>query len=165
MEARPEARSALATLRFEPIAEGHIADVVAIEREANGSPWTDGGFRNEIDHAHGRFLVAIEGGGVVGYGGVWLLIDEAHVVNVAVRADRRREGIGRRIVVALLKDARERGMLSASLEVRAGNEGAIALYEALGFVRTNRRKGYYPDNREDAVVMWLHDLKDWAPPR
>lgn len=154
---------ALATLRFEPLAEAHIEAVVAIEREANGAPWSDRGFRNEIDHRHGVFFVAIESGEVVGYGGVWLVIDEAHIVNVAVRADKRRQGVARRLVLRLLEEAKSHGMTTASLEVRAGNAPAIALYEAMGFVATNRRKRYYPDNGEDAVVMWLFDLATWSP--
>lgn len=149
---------ATSTLRFERLAEHHIPEVVAIEKVANGSPWSDRGFRNEIDHQHGIFLVALEGGEVVGYGGVWLVIDEAHIVNVAVREDRRRQGIARGIVRRLLELSKEAGMKSASLEVRAGNDGAIQLYEHLGFVTTNRRKRYYPDNREDALVMWLFEL-------
>ena len=149
---------AAATLRYERLAEHHIAAVVEIERASNGSPWSDRGFRNELDHPHGVFLVALEGGEVVGYGGVWLVIDEAHIVNVAVREDRRRQGIARGIVRRLLEASKEAGMKTASLEVRAGNAGAIALYEALGFVTTNTRKRYYPDNREDALVMWLFDL-------
>ena len=149
---------AATTLRFERLAEHHIAEVVAIEQVANGSPWSDRGFRNELDHPHGLFLVALEAGEVVGYGGVWLVIDEAHIVNVAVREDRRRQGIARELVKRLLEASKESGMKTASLEVRAGNEGAIKLYENLGFVTTNRRKRYYPDNREDALVMWLFEL-------
>ncbi len=149
---------ATSTLRFERLAEHHIPEVVAIEKVSNGSPWSDRGFRNEIDHSHGLFLVALEGGEVVGYGGVWLVIDEAHIVNVAVREDRRRQGIARGLVQRLLEASKEAGMKTASLEVRAGNEGAIRLYENLRFVTTNRRKRYYPDNREDALVMWLFEL-------
>ncbi len=150
-----------ATLRFERLAAAHVEAVAAIERESNGAPWSDRGFRNEIDHRHGIFLVAIEGGEVVGFGGVWLVIDEAHIVNLAVRPDRRRGGIGRKLTVRLLEEAKALGMESASLEARAGNAPALALYESLGFVATNRRKGYYPDNKEDAVVMWLFDLAAW----
>ena len=149
---------ATSTLRFERLAEHHIAEVVEIEKVSNGSPWSDRAFRNELDHEHSVFLVALEGGEVVGYGGVWLVIDEAHIVNVAVREDRRRQRIGHQLVEKLLDTARESGMKTASLEVRAGNEGAIRLYENMGFVTTNRRKRYYPDNREDALVMWLFNL-------
>lgn len=149
---------ATSTLRFERLAEHHIPEVVEIEKAANGSPWSDRAFRNELDHEHSVFLVALEGGEVIGYGGVWLVIDEAHIVNVAVREDRRRHGFGRQLVEKLLEAAKEAGMKTASLEVRAGNEGAIHLYENLGFVTTNRRKRYYPDNREDALVMWLFTL-------
>ncbi|RYG87758.1 ribosomal-protein-alanine N-acetyltransferase [bacterium] len=149
---------AAVTRRFERLAEHHIEAVVAIEKVSNGSPWSDRGFRNEIDNPHAIFLVALEAGEVVGYGGVWLVIDEAHIVNVAVRADRRRQGIAREIVRRLLDDSKAAGMKTASLEVRAGNEGAIRLYEEFGFVTTNTRKRYYPDNREDAFVMWRFAL-------
>lgn len=148
-----------ATLRLEPLAEHHIPAILEIERVVNGSPWSEKSFRNEIDHVHGLFRVAIEGGEVVGYGGVWLVIDEAHVTNVAVAPSHQRQGIGRRMMVELLRAARDAGMTCSTLEVRAGNATALSLYEKLGFERTAVRRGYYPDNKEDAVVMWLHSLE------
>lgn len=149
-----------ATLRFEPLHEGHLPAILAIENAVNGSPWSERSFRNEIDHPHGLFRVALEGGEVVGYGGVWLVIDEAHVTNVAIAPDFQRRGIGRRLMLELLRAAREAGMACATLEVRAGNAPAIHLYESLGFERSALRRGYYPDNKEDAVVMWRHRLDD-----
>lgn len=149
-----------ATLRLEPLAEHHLAAILETEKAVNGSPWSEKSFRNEIDHPHGIFRVAIEGGEVVGYGGLWLVIDEAHVTNVAVAPAHQRKGIGRRLMVELLRAAREAGMVCATLEVRAGNGPALSLYENLGFVRTALRRGYYPDNKEDAVVMWLHRLDE-----
>lgn len=148
------------TLRLEPLAEHHLAEILAIEKAVNGSPWSERSFRNEIDHRHGVFRVAIEEGRVVGYGGVWLVIDEAHVTNVAVAPVYHRRGIGRRLMIDLLVLAREAGMTCSTLEVRAGNTAAIDLYEKLGFVRTAVRRGYYPDNKEDALVMWRHSLEE-----
>jgi ribosomal-protein-alanine N-acetyltransferase len=155
----------LATLRFEPLQEAHIASILAIEGRTNTAPWSDRSFRNELDHERGIFLVAILSGEVVGYGGVWLVIDEAHVTTVAVAPEHQRKGIGERLMIELLRKAKERGMLCSTLEVRAGNTAAITLYEKLGFTISATRKGYYPDNREDAIVMWLHDLEHWEPPR
>lgn len=155
----------LTTLRFEPLQEAHIAPILAIESRTNGAPWSERSFRNELDHERGIFLVAIVGGEVIGYGGVWLVIDEAHVTTVAVAQEHQRQGIGERLMVELLKKSKERGMLCSTLEVRAGNGAAIALYEKLGYVVSARRKGYYPDNREDAIVMWLYDLPTWEPPK
>jgi ribosomal-protein-alanine N-acetyltransferase len=148
------------TLRFEPLREDHLPAILEIERAVNGSPWSERSFRNEIDHRHGIFRVAIEEGNVVGYGGLWLVIDEAHVTNVAVAPSRQRRGIGRKLMLQLLEAAKTGGMTCATLEVRAGNLPALELYEKLGFERTALRRGYYPDNKEDAVVMWRHRLDD-----
>lgn len=154
----------LTTLRFEKIQHEHIPAILEIEREANSAPWSERSFTNEIDHRHGHFLVALVKGEVVAYGGVWLVIDEAHVITIAVAESQRRQGIARKLMIELLEHAKERGIQCASLEVRASNVAAITLYERLGFVETNKRKAYYPDNKEDAVVMWLHDLPTWEVP-
>ncbi|MBN9503922.1 MAG: ribosomal-protein-alanine N-acetyltransferase [Armatimonadetes bacterium 55-13] len=152
------------TLRFEPIAEDHIAPILEIERVVNTAPWSERSFRNELTHPYGVFLVAIAEGKVVGYGGFWMVIDEAHITTVAVSQAYQRRGIGQRLMIELLTRARDNGMQCSTLEVRAGNVAAIKLYEKLGYIASARRKGYYPDNREDAVVMWLHDLPHWEPP-
>jgi len=151
------------TLRFEPLQEVHIAPILEIENRTNSAPWSERSFRNELNHEHGIFLVAFEEGKVVGYGGVWLVIDEAHITTIAVDETRRRHGIGQRLMNQLLGKAKEMGMVCSTLEVRASNEPAVKLYEKLGYATTARRKGYYPDNSEDALVMWLHDLKSWEP--
>lgn len=148
---------AAAGVRLVPLEADHIPAIVEIEKRSNSSPWSERSFVNELDHPHGIFLVALEGDEIIGFGGVWIMIDEAHVTTVAVAPEHRRRGIGRRIVSALLEAARNRGTTCATLEVRAGNEPAIGLYESLGFVRSAIRKRYYPDNKEDAVVMWKHD--------
>ncbi|AIE88014.1 ribosomal protein S18-alanine N-acetyltransferase [Fimbriimonas ginsengisoli] len=155
----------LSTLRFEPIQEAHIPAILAIEGRTNTAPWSERSFRNELDHPHGIFLVAILSGEVIGYGGIWLVIDEAHVTTIAVAQEHQRKGIGEKLMVELLRRGQEKGMLCSTLEVRAGNDPAIKLYEKLGFTISARRKGYYPDNREDAIVMWLYDLEHWEPPR
>ncbi len=152
------------TLRFEKLQEDHIATILGIEKLANGAPWSEKSFRNELDHPHGIFLVAILEGMVVGYGGVWHVIDEAHITTVAVAELDRRKGIGQKLMVELLKKSKDAGMTCSTLEVRAGNDAAIKLYEKLGYQITARRKGYYPDNKEDAVVMWLYELQSWEPP-
>ena len=150
----------LTTLRFVPLETSHVPLLLAIEAEANSAPWTEKSFLNELNHPHGEFRVALLDGEVVGYGGIWLLVDEAHVTTVAVRSDHRRMGIGRRLVVELMRLAQARGMVCATLEVRAGNTAAIELYTDLGFHTAARRKNYYPDNKEDALVMWHHGLQD-----
>ncbi len=151
----------LKTLRFERLNENHIPAILEIEQKANSAPWSERSFLNELGHAHGIMFVAIANGVVAGYGGVWLVIDEAHITTVAVHEDYRRLGIGRKLMVQLLEEAKEAGMLCSTLEVRASNEAAVKLYEGLGYHLTTRRKAYYPDNKEDALVLWLDDLQAW----
>jgi [ribosomal protein S18]-alanine N-acetyltransferase len=155
---------ALKGLRFEALGEHHVSSILEIEKRTNTAPWSDRSFRHEVTNPHAIFLIAILDGRVVGYGGVWLVVDEAHVTTVAVDEDLRRMGIGRRLMIELLKQAKERGMACSTLEVRASNVAAITLYEQLGYATISRRKSYYPDNREDAVVMWLNDLRAWKAP-
>lgn len=150
--------SSLKTLRFESIQENQIPRILEIERVCQSAPWSQTSFLNEVDSPQSIFLVAILNGKVVGYGGAWILVDEAHITNLAVDPEMRGQGIGRRLMNEILEKSKERGAVCSTLEVRAGNEAAIHLYESMGYVTAGRRKGYYPDNREDALVMWLHDL-------
>lgn len=141
------------------LAEKHLARVLEIEAASNGAPWSERAFRNEIDNPQGVFVVSEEKGHqVTGFGGMWMVVDEAHITTLAVDPAHRRRGIGAKIMRVLLDEARARGMTCSTLEVRAGNEAAIMLYESLGYVRVAVRRRYYPDNREDAVIMWLYEL-------
>lgn len=157
--------SPLKTLRFEPIQESQIPAILEIEKVSNTAPWSERSFRNELGHEHGIFLVALVQGKVVGYGGIWMVIDEAHVTTVAIAPEFRRQGIARRLLAELLTRGKEKGMVCSTLEVRAGNEAAINLYQSFGYTIAATRKKYYPDNNEDAVVMWLYNLDTWEPPR
>jgi len=153
------------TLRFEPLQESHIPAILEIEKAANSAPWSERSFKNELDHKHGVFLVGILQGNVVAYGGVWMVVDEAHVTTIAVAEEQRRQGIGQRLMIELMEKAKKAGMVCSTLEVRASNEAAIKMYEKFGYIVTAIRRGYYPDNKEDAVVMWLYQLENWEPPR
>lgn len=150
-------------VRFEPLRAEHIAAVLAVEAQCQSSPWSERSFRNELDQKQSVFLVAVLGGEVVGYAGAWILADEAHITTLAVAPSHRRQGLGIQLMEEVLSRAVERDAICSTLEVRAGNEAALRLYEGMGYARCGLRKGYYPDNREDAVVMWLHDLAPFAP--
>jgi len=144
------------SIRLVPLAKEHLSDIVRIEKVSNSSPWSEQSFRSELTNPQSVFLVALVNGEVVGFGGLWLVVDEAHITTVAVDPERRHQGIGRKLMLELLELAGARGMTCSTLEVRAGNEAALKLYESLGYVRASCRRMYYPDNDEDAVVMWLH---------
>lgn len=155
-----------------PMNETDLDDVVRVERSAGGLSWTRSLFAAELTDPDSRIWIVADttadpaAGGrrrTVGYGGVILLTDEAHIANVAVLPDQRRSGIGTRLVAALLEESRARGATAATLEVRTGNIAARALYRQLGFVPVGTRPAYYTDTGEDAIIMWLHDLQDLVP--
>lgn len=145
-------------LRFERLTNAAIPKILEIEAEVHSAPWSQKSFENELDHPHGIFIVVMFEGDVVGYGGAWILVDESHITTIAVRPQSQRKGIGRKIMVELLRLSVERGATCSTLEVRVSNQSAIALYESLGYVQVGIRKNYYPDNKEDAAIMWLYEL-------
>ena len=131
-----------------------LDQVVAIERVAFTMPWSRGAFLYELEQNRvARCWVYRDDGEVVGYLCLWEVADEVHITNVAVRPDRRRQGIARHLLSAILSDARERRIRMVCLEVRPTNVEARGLYESFGFRVVGRRKGYYYDTGEDALVM------------
>jgi len=141
-------------LSFVPLAEEHLDAILRIELEAYPEPWSRGMFYDELRNNRSYFFVALDAAGAVtGYCGFWLVLDEAHITSVAVRADERGRGIGREVLAFLLDRAQEAGARMATLEVRESNEAARALYADFGFLDVGRRKGYYPTTNEDAVLM------------
>jgi len=132
-----------------------IGDICKIEREAFPTPWTAGAFRNELtNNQFARYLVMELGGEIVGYGGMWLIMEEAHVTNIAVRADHRGKKLGERLVREMQRMAYAQGAVRMTLEVRVSNYIARRLYQKLGFRSVGLRRGYYTDNGEDAMIMW-----------
>lgn len=132
-----------------------IDAVMEVEEEAFAIPWSRSSFESEVaQNFLAVYLVAETEEGIAGYGGLWFILDEAHITNVAVKNSCRRRGIGRRLVEALIEKAAERDIFKMTLEVRKSNRGAIALYEKAGFAVEGRRPGYYQDNKEDALIMW-----------
>lgn len=128
--------------------------IVAIERASFAIPWSEASIRRDLaDNPAARVLVAEQDGRVVGYVGLWRVLDEGQVNDVAVLPEFRRRGVGRALVRGMARNARDEGMVRLSLEVRSRNDAAIALYEAEGFVREGLRKGYYADDGDDAVLM------------
>jgi ribosomal-protein-alanine N-acetyltransferase len=140
-----------------------IDEILVIESSTHSAPWSRKSFENELEHKYGVFLIALIEGKVIGYGGTWVLVDEAHVTNVVVSPEFRGQGIGRKLMNEMLVKAREKGAVCATLELRKSNEVALKLYESMGFIQATVRKAYYPDNQEDAIVMMLDDLLGWKP--
>jgi ribosomal-protein-alanine N-acetyltransferase len=136
------------------MAEQDLDEVLAIERVSFKTPWSRAAFRYELTQNRvARCLVMRAGDEVAGYLCLWELGHEIHITNLAVDPRRRRRGVARALLAATLEEARGRGVDLAFLEVRPTNVEALGLYESLGFRVVGRRKGYYFDTGEDALVM------------
>lgn len=139
------------TVRYMEIDD--LDQVMPIEKDCFSVPWTREGFFTFLTRKDSMFLVAEEKGEILGYCGILMVLDEADVTNVAVRKDRRKEGIGGFLMKSLILLAEEQGIVTFHLEVRESNLSARRLYERLGFYTDGLRKGYYTDPDEDAVLM------------
>ncbi|MGN0710657.1 MAG: ribosomal protein S18-alanine N-acetyltransferase [Anaerovoracaceae bacterium] len=141
--------------------EKDAAEMAALDKVCFADPWSEASFRQELTENDRAFYIAAEiEGKVVGYAGLWAILDEGHITNVAVSPDYRRKGIGRAIVGTLVEAAEENGLTSFTLEVRESNLPAQALYTEFGFEPAGLRKGYYLDNGENAVIMWRKPQDD-----
>jgi len=137
--------------------EGDLPAVQRIDRESFSLPWPERAFHFELhSNPASRCWVAEENGQVAAMLVVWMILDEAHIATIATEAGHRRKGIGRKLLEKALELAEEEGADRAFLEVRAGNEAAQAMYRGMGFVEDGRRKSYYRDNYEDAILMSLN---------
>ncbi len=140
-----------------------ITAVQEVERNSFPVPWPANAFRQELtQNKNARYVVARAEGMVVGYAGLWLMVDEAHITTFAVLPDFRRRRIGERMLQRLFEIAAELGAAWLTLEVRASNLGAQRLYEKYGFRRAGVRRRYYSDNSEDALIMWTERIRDRA---
>jgi ribosomal-protein-alanine N-acetyltransferase len=132
----------------------HLGGIEEIERAAYQTPWSRTMFASELAKPSSICLGAFEGDQLVGYVINSRYVDAWHVMNVAVHPDYRRRGLATRLLEALFEMTKNDGRRGYTLEVRVSNAGAIELYERLGFERRGIRRGYYTDNREDALIMW-----------
>ena len=142
-----------------PMVRADVNRVHEIECTCFRSPWSKlalaGELRNEVAH----YLVMEADGVICGYGGMWLLFEEAHVTNVAIMPEYRGQGRGKRLMLAMMRHAVKRGAEKMTLEVREGNTVAQHLYARLGFEQNGFRKGYYSDTGEGALILWNENIE------
>lgn len=153
---------------------GDVDEVTGIDREGFPTMKPPTNFQRELGYTLAHYIVAcnkdrandltgaeVAGSGkpyIVGFAGIWLLADEAHIVNIAVRQEYRRQGIGELLLISLIELAIEINASLITLEVRASNDAARCLYGKYGFTVRGVRRGYYSDNREDAVIMTVDNI-------
>ena len=133
-----------------------IPAVVAIEKEAFATPWTQEIFEHEMNgNNYAHYITAVENEEVIGHCGMWIVLDECHITNVAVRSHLRGQGIGEGLMRQAIELCKRMNVKLMTLEVRVSNHTAQNLYRKLGFQDGGIRKNYYSDDREDALVMWV----------
>jgi len=144
-------------VRIELMTRQDLPQVLAVEGRAHVDPWAHGAFAAELDHAwsHCRVLRRAADGSILGYMVFWVVADEAQLLNVAVAPEARGRGLGRALLAHLVAEVRRQGVRLLTLEVRASNAPARALYDAFGFRAVAVRPRYYAAGDEDALVMNL----------
>ncbi len=135
------------------MSENHIDGVEKLEKECFSRPWSRQGIEEELSNENAHFLVACVDGETVGYIGILEFFESCEITNVAVTPAMRRRGIAKALIEAAQNGAKERGREFITLEVRPSNTGALSLYEKLGFTQQGRRKNFYSDPVEDALIM------------
>ncbi|MCA1037829.1 MULTISPECIES: ribosomal protein S18-alanine N-acetyltransferase [Bacillaceae] len=141
---------------FRFMAEEDIDQVLVIEHKSFTLPWSRDAFINELTkNQFAVYLVLEDDDAVIGYCGAWIVVDEAHVTNIAVLPEYRGKKLGEALMKKMMEAAKELGAVTMTLEARVTNIAAQSLYRKLGFQNGGIRKNYYTDNQEDAIVMWV----------
>ena len=139
-----------------------VPAIMVIERECFAVPWRESAYLTEIANRSAYYIVACIDSEIVGYGGQWVIIDEAHITTLGVSKTHREQKIGEQVLVAILDEAIRHNARRATLEVRESNTAAQSLYRKYGFQPAAIRRSYYTDNQENALVMWVDNLSGLA---
>jgi len=143
-----------------PMERKDVSRVHEIECTCFRSPWSRLALMGELKNEVAHYLVMEVDGVICGYGGMWLLFEEAHVTNVAIMPEYRQSGRGRRLMLAMMLHAVKRGAEKMTLEVREGNTVAQQLYARLDFQQNGFRSGYYSDTGEGAMILWNENIQE-----
>lgn len=146
------------SLWWRPLTEGELDAVVALDQLALGGLWSREGYQRELASPNSDLLGLWADGELVGLTCLWAILEEAHITTLAIAPPYQRQGLGHWLLLQLLGVAQGRGLERATLEVRESNTAALGLYQRLGFKIAGRRKGYYPDTGEAALICWLGGL-------
>ena len=147
----------ISSVAFRQMKEEDLNQIMEIEKKSFATPWTYDAFYNELfSNQFAHYVVAEVDEKIIGYCGLWVIIDEGHITNIAILPDYRGVGLGEKLLRAVMETAKGLGAETLTLEVRVSNDVAKGLYRKLGFQDGGIRKSYYTDNFEDALVMWVN---------
>lgn len=143
-------------MEFVPIKPEYASDLAELDKKCFSVPWSEKSFADEAENKLAVYYIARENEKIVGYAGFWHVADEGDITNIAVSPERRRQGIGSKLLELLIKAAMQKKLALLTLEVRESNRAAISLYEHYGFQKIGKRKRYYTNPAEDALIMTLY---------
>jgi ribosomal-protein-alanine N-acetyltransferase len=149
----------LTKISLKHLTKEQVAEVAKLDQRYLGGLWSENAYEKEINSPNSTLLaLSLEEKPIMGYGCLWSILEEAHITILLVHPDYHGQGLGQLLLFKLLEDAVTRGLERATLEVRASNEVALSLYEKFGFKIAGRRKNYYAQTGEDALILWRGDL-------
>jgi [ribosomal protein S18]-alanine N-acetyltransferase len=149
-------------LALTPLTADLLSQAVALDQRCLGGLWTLEGYQREIDSPNSDlWILQTQGaeGESIGLGCLWVILEEAHITVLAIDPRYQRQGLGQALLWALLASAHQRGLEWATLEVRTSNQAAVSLYQKFGFQEVGKRRSYYQDNGEDALILWRKGLQ------
>lgn len=144
----------MSNIEILPLTESLIEDVYIISKLSFTIAWSKDSIKKELDNKFARYIVVKQNNKIVGFAGMWNIVGEGHITNIAVHPKYRGIGLGNTVVKALLDICEKEKVCAITLEVRKSNIPAQNLYKKFGFVEEGIRKAYYMDNKEDAIIMW-----------
>jgi len=148
----------MSSIEIVPIEDKYIEGILNVSILSFPITWSKDSFEKELTNKYARYMVAVKDGLVVGFAGMWIILDEAHITNIAVHPEYRGFGIGTMLMESLISICKIENVIGITLEVRVSNQRAINLYKKFGFVEEGIRKAYYEDNKEDALIMWKRNF-------
>ena len=150
----------MSRIEYRMMQEKDVERVAELEKICFITPWSYRSLLGELTNDVAHYVVAVDDGEVVGYAGMWVMLDEAHMTNIAVSPGHRKQGIARRMILELMKAALAKGAERMTLEVRENNHNAQRLYASLDFAYAGTRKHYYSDTGENAFILWNNTVPE-----
>jgi [ribosomal protein S18]-alanine N-acetyltransferase len=153
----------LLDLEIRPLTSADLSSMLELDDTCFGGLWTELGYQREIESPNSELIglfSTLEEIKLLGMGCFWSILEEAHITILAIHPQYQRQGLGQVLLNSLLKTAQCRGLERATLEVRPSNSPAVSLYEKFGFQVAGRRRRYYTDNNEDALILWLGGIQN-----
>ena len=146
------------SVEIKKMTKDDVHTVSNIEKECFAIPWHESAYLTEITNRSAYYIVSMQDGKMTGYAGMWVIMDESHITTIGVAKEYRGKKVGEMLLMSLLDEAMKRGARRATLEVRESNNVAQNLYRKYGFAPAAIRRGYYTDNYENAIVMWIDNM-------